>query len=499
MAVIAPTSKIETPEVLMNRWFYEIKKTLDRVEQIKKDSYIGPVKVEWLDYAPIDTQAREYQREKVADLKWKQSLMVSVIEKVTGIDITILNMIHIRIKYINGKLTFELIDGQQRITTILDFKNNIYPLGDNFFVGDLDLSGLFFKDLQSKGGEYKEIADQILGFEITTAFYEGLSDQETSDYFVYKLNNVLDMNYQEKRNAILGGLSRWIRNTSRIEGEKHDIFTTIQEDDGDKRLKYFRVGKRTSKISQRMDRDLWLANLTYLAMNGWRNGISSQQKVTDFYTKTQTAEGKYKQTFTDEKIIKTLLNLGLDICKSTPDMFKSKLNSMGLTMMIFYARELQKSYGKINIDLFVTEWFKLATDWSNTKKALYKDLFEANGTTPMKPFWNNFNGINSNAINTIYNVVSQNLPNVGIKIDTRDFTAKQIDDALIAQGGVDAVTGRTLKREDAVGDHIIPRSEGIENGGVTEPHNLQAISRYNNSTKSNMNDKAFRNQMKSVA
>ena len=62
--------------------------------------------------------------------------MVSVIEKVTGIDITILNMIHIRIKYINGKLTFELIDGQQRITTILDFKNNIYPLGDNFFVGD---------------------------------------------------------------------------------------------------------------------------------------------------------------------------------------------------------------------------------------------------------------------------------------------------------------------------------------------------------------------------
>ena len=108
MAAIAPTSKIETPEVLMNRWFYEIKKTLDRVEQIKKDSYIGPVKVEWLDYAPIDTQAREYQREKVADLKWKQSLMVSVIEKVTGIDITILNMIHIRIKYINGKLTYNL-------------------------------------------------------------------------------------------------------------------------------------------------------------------------------------------------------------------------------------------------------------------------------------------------------------------------------------------------------------------------------------------------------
>ena len=74
-----------------------------------------------------------------------------------------------------------------------------------------------------------------------------------------------------------------------------------------------------------------------------------------------------------------------------------------------------------------------------------------------------------------------------------------IDDALIAQGGVDAVTGRTLKREDAVGDHIIPRSEGIENGGVTEPHNLQVISGYNNSIKSNMNDKSFKNQMKSVA
>ena len=29
-------------------------------------------------------------------------------------------------------------------------------------------------------------------------------------------------------------------------------------------------------------------------------------------------------------------------------------------MMIFYARELQKSYGKINLDKFVVSWFEMS-------------------------------------------------------------------------------------------------------------------------------------------
>ena len=42
-----------------------------------------------------------------------------------------------------------------------------------------------------------------MGYSINTAFYEGLSEKDTSDLFINKLNNVNDMNYQEKRNKLV--------------------------------------------------------------------------------------------------------------------------------------------------------------------------------------------------------------------------------------------------------------------------------------------------------
>jgi hypothetical protein len=489
------------PEVLKEQFWIPIR---ENIKTLLKNSTTGNANIEWLNSAPIDKQPRAYQREKVADLPWKQELLVSVIEKVTGKDCVVLNMIHIRIVEKDGEVYYELIDGQQRVTSITDFVNNKFALGNNFMIGDLDLSGLTFKDLQMKGGEYAEIAMGIMKYEIVTTFYKGLSDQDTADLFVYKLNNTIDLNPQEMRNAILGGLSEWIRETARgktkkKDGIQHPIFETVLNSDGDKTLIHFRLKGNTQKISERMDRDLWLANLTYLALNGWKNGISGQDKVTEFYKNNQADGAKYKKDFIDKKTITSLLNLGLDICKTTPDMYKHKLTSMNLTMMILYARDLKKSHGKINLDLFVTEWFSLAYEWNDTKKKKYEGLFEANGKTPMKPFWDNFGGINSNAINTICNVVDANLSNVGIDIDTRNFTKKQIVDKLIEQGGLDYYTKKLLKLENAVGDHIIARSEGINNGGVTEMHNLAVTSDFNNRTKSNMSAEAFENQMEAIA
>ena len=493
---------IKHPDILYNRLIKPLLDKKRRIEEIVRDSYSGESTVEWLRYAPIDKSAREYQREKVASEEWKQQLMVSVIEKILCVGYVIMNTIHIRIIVKdNGEVFYELVDGQQRVTSILDFIENKYALHDGFKVGDLDLGGLTFDDLIAKGGEYEEIANKILGYSINTAFYEGLSDQDTSDLFINKLNNVNDMNYQEKRNAIIGGLSRWIRNTARITksdgGDRHDLFQTIiDEDKGVPKMVHFNLKVK----DQRMERDQWLANLTYLALveGGYTTGISSQKSVTKFYEDKQLGSGKYKVQFTDSAIIKKLLNLGLDICKTTPDRFKPKLTAMNLMMMIFYARELQKSYGKINLDKFVVSWFEMAADWSDTTKALYRDLKESNDKTPMKPFWDNFNGINSNAIKTIKIVADDNMPCVGIKIDTRNFTKKQIDDKLIAQGGLDFWTLKPLKRDNAVGDHYIPRSAGIEQGGVTTWENLVVTSNYNNRTKSNMTPEMFEAQMKKL-
>ena len=106
MAALASDSKVETPEVLYNRFFKPIEEKLRHLDEIVKDSYQGDSSMEWLISAPIDTQAREYQREKVADLDWKQNLMISVVDKVLGHGIVIMNMIHIRIVVKNFKLNF---------------------------------------------------------------------------------------------------------------------------------------------------------------------------------------------------------------------------------------------------------------------------------------------------------------------------------------------------------------------------------------------------------
>ena len=82
-----------------------------------------------------------------------------------------------------------------------------------------------------------------------------------------------------------------------------------------------------------------------------------------------------------------------------------------------------------------------------------------------------------------------------VEIDLRDFTNEKIYQKWKDQGGLDYWTGLPLDFEDAVGDHLIPRSEGKALGGVTEYHNLVVTSDVNNRIKSNMNPESFKKQV----
>ena len=499
----AEAENVLTPKVLLDRFWFGCETKKETLENIKSASYRGDAKIEWFEKAPICTQAREYQREKVATLYWKQQLMTTVVRLSLGYADCFLNPIHIRVKHSVVGVGYEVIDGQQRVTTVTDFLKNNFPLDEDFRIGDLDISGKTADELLTLGGEYAEVVNALRRFEIPACFYENLTDQETSDYFVYKLNNVNTMNDQEMRNAILGAMTRWIRNTARGDKkQQHELFKTVSYDDNEtKELVYFRMSKKSKKIDQRMERDQWLANLTYLALgsNGtWRSGLN-QKKVTDFYKSMQVSDGKYKKEFTDENVMKNLLDIGLEICKFTPSEWKYKLSPMVLTVMIMHCRDMKKRYPSINLQNYVIQFFKVGQEWSDTKLQKYKDLFEANGTTPMKTFWESFHGMNSNAINTICMVLDCNLQNVVENIDTRDFTEAQIRQKLAEQGGICAITKLPLEYEECAGDHKIPRSAGIDNGGVTEMHNLQVVHRYHNSKKGAMTDKQYRTKSKVAA
>ena len=111
-----------------------------------------------------------------------------------------------------------------------------------------------------------------------------------------------------------------------------------------------------------------------------------------------------------------------------------------------------------------------------------------------------FGGKNPNALNTICDIldeeVEKDISAFGIvEIDLTNFSNEDIYKKWKEQNGIDYWTGKPLEFEDAVGDHYIPRSEGVLLGGVTEYSNLVVTSDVNNRMKSNMNPDSFRTQV----
>ena len=136
------------------------------------------------------------------------------------------------------------------------------------------------------------------------------------------------------------------------------------------------------------------------------------------------------------------------------------------------------------------------SDWSCKTKKLYKDKKTYNGNQ-LGEFNTLFGGKNFNAITTITDILDEELEKdisaFGVvEIDLRDFTNEQIYQKLKDQGGLDYWLNTPLDFEDAVGDHLIPRSEGVLLGGVTEYDNLVVCSKSLNWKKGNMNGDDFK-------
>jgi hypothetical protein len=466
----------------------------------KAESYNGDVSVDYLTNArspQIETGAREYQREKVASLGWKQKIMLTVIAN----GYRKIPQIHIRVIKTHNGFRFELVDGQQRITSIIDFVKGKYPLPNTpeFNLGNgIDVRGKKFEDLPSN------IKTQILGYRISCLWYENLSDEQTADLFINVLNNTNSMKPQEIRNAVRGFLSTLIRNTCRFD-ERHDLFERSISDGKRKQqtLKHF---SNSFTLSGRMEVDEWLSELIYMQDNGYRNGVS-QNKHTQWIKDVQATGGKYstETQFNEfnENMVQPLLSFSYNVITNVPSELKYKLTPLLSQILILYGLELKNKYGKIDIPTYIQKFFVVYDKWSNTKDKLYANEImwgtDKNGTQPgeqMEPFNKLFGGRNSKAIGTITYVLDKELAldedSFGVvEIDVRNFTKPQIIQKWEEQGRKCFFTGQTIELKDIAGDHYIPRSWGIKKGGVTEVTNLAVTSKKLNLRKLNMHGDDF--------
>jgi hypothetical protein len=456
----------------------------------KAKSHYGDVSVEYLtsNKTPkIDTQAREYQREKVASLKWKQKIMLTVLSDA----FLKIPQIHIRV-VMKGKgvFTYELVDGQQRVTSIIDFINGKFRLGNGveFNLGNgIDVRGMNIDDIYQN---YSTLYHQIIDYRISCIWYENLTDEQTADLFINVLNNVNTMKPQEIRNAIRGKLSEYIRNSARF--TKLPIFERTY-DGTIYKLKNF---SHAFNLSGRMEVDEWLSELIYLLQNGYRDGVS-QTKHTLWISDIQKAGGDLSTDaqFYDfeESVLTPLLNFSESVIKSVPSDKKHRLTPMLSQILILYGYELKNKHGKLDVSKYVSKFFSIYTDWSCTTKKLYNNHFmwtsNGKGTDQLEPFNKLFNGKNQRAFQTITKVLDvelkANFDEFGVTdLDPkRTFSTADIIRKWEEQGGKCFYYNIPIERTDLAGDHYIPHSYGIKAGGVTTYDNLRVTSKATNRKK----------------
>jgi len=97
----------------------------------------------------------------------------------------------------SGKRVKEIIDGQQRISTINEFLLNQFSLSKNYF--DKDHHNYFFKDLPF------EVQQQILDFELFFMAIKGATEKDVISIFSRLNSFSLPVNPQEKRNSLYAG------------------------------------------------------------------------------------------------------------------------------------------------------------------------------------------------------------------------------------------------------------------------------------------------------
>jgi len=147
-----------------------------------------------------------YQRGGVWTKKQKQLLIDSIL---TDLDIPKIYLNELN----DGGFEEEAVDGQQRLTAITEYYSNEFPLSKSIMdVGDVSVKGKRFDELA------EDLKDKFESYELTVVILRNAEQVEVEEMFL-RLQNGTSLNAAEKRNAMRGNMSVFIKKMA-----KHSFF-----------------------------------------------------------------------------------------------------------------------------------------------------------------------------------------------------------------------------------------------------------------------------------
>jgi len=254
----------------------------------------------------------EYQRGPVWSRRQKQ-LLIDTILRDLDIPKLYFRAVH------GGDYEYEIVDGQQRLRAIWEFRHGKYKLAkDADPVDGQEIAGLGYEDLP------EDVKDSFDSYSLHIIVLEDCSLDEVEEMFV-RLQNGTTLKAAEKRNALPGNMKYYVRDLAQL-----DFF------------------KRCGFENRRFDFDQIAAQCTLLELNGGPRNIRNTD-LQKMYEEQQDFDGESEEA---KKIRRVFSFLERAFPEKTPEL--KKFNVVSLYLL---ASSLLEKYVVAGIENDFGQWF----------------------------------------------------------------------------------------------------------------------------------------------
>jgi hypothetical protein len=253
-----------------------------------------------------------YQRKVVWSKAKKQSLMDSLFRRYY-----IPKLVVREVRLSDDRTVNEIIDGQQRITTVQDFFTNQYPLPKSLEDVSEDLPGKYYKDLDT---EVRKFIDKSLKYQADVIKNiekpDEVKHQIIATEIFWRLQQGETLNYMEVAHAQLSSLTRNFI-VKYADDQTFDYNTYEPIDNNPDKLPFFNL---LNVDNNRMKHLQFMARFVLIELgNGYAD--LSDRKIEEFINSAKTDKGigdySYEKTPAAQEVLKNLRTF-YDIFKDDP-------------------------------------------------------------------------------------------------------------------------------------------------------------------------------------